>query len=143
MNTKTKNTSALIFLSWLVAIVATIGSLFFSEVMKYYPCVMCWYQRIFMYPMAIIFLISFLQSDTKVVRYTLPLTVLGWAFSVYHLGLYFEIIPETAAPCVEGVSCTIVYIQWLGFITIPMLSFLAFSLLIGLQFLIKRGHNEK
>ncbi len=132
-----KNFGAL-YLCWIVALVATGGSLFFSEAMQFYPCVLCWYQRIAMYPMAIIFLIAMLRTDYKVIVYTLPLTVIGWIIAAYHLLLYFEVIPESAAPCVGGVPCTTTYIQWFGFLTIPMMSFAAFSILAAIQFKIKR-----
>ncbi|NCN41626.1 disulfide bond formation protein B, partial [bacterium] len=126
-------TTVYLYFCWIVALVATAGSLFFSEVMHFYPCVLCWYQRIAMYPLAFIFLAALLTSDSKVLKYTLPLTISGWVIASYHLLLYFEIIPESAAPCVGGVPCTTTYIQWFGFITIPMLSFIAFSLLLGAQ----------
>lgn len=130
--------SLLLFLCFLVALLATSGSLFFSDYMKFYPCVMCWYQRVFMYPLLPMFLIAFVKQDAAVLRYSFPLNGLGLGFSIYHLLLYFEVIPETLAPCVEGVSCTVTYIQWFGFITIPMLSFCAFSLLLVFQLFLRR-----
>lgn len=129
----------LVFVCWLVASVSTLGSLFFSEVMNYPPCVLCWYQRIFMYPLVLIFLTGLLSSDKGVVRYSLPLALFGWIISIYHNLLYYKILPESAAPCLQGISCTTEYIKWLGFVTIPLLSFACFSLLITLLLIIKRN----
>ena len=139
------STSTYVFLSFLVASIATLGSLFFSEIMEFIPCSMCWYQRIFMYPLVIIFLINMLYPDDKIVKYAMPITLVGWAFSVYHNLLMFEIIPESIVPCVQGVPCSTEYINWLGFITIPFLSFIAYSSILVLLLIIKKGisSNEK
>ena len=122
----------LLFASWLLAVIATIGSLFFSEVMGIEPCSLCWYQRIFMYPLVVILLIGMFPLDLRVVRYALPLAVLGWAVAVYHYLLYTGYIPENMQPCSEGVSCTDIDLELLGFITIPMLSILSYTAIIAL-----------
>ena len=122
----------LLFASWLLAAIATIGSLFFSEVMGIEPCSLCWYQRIFMYPLVVILLIGMFPLDLSVVRYALPLAVIGWAVAVYHYLLYTGYIPENMQPCSEGVSCTDIDLELLGFITIPMLSILSFTAIIAL-----------
>lgn len=139
------STSTYIFLSFIVASVATLGSLFFSEIMEFIPCSMCWYQRIFMYPLVIIFLVNMLYPDDKIVKYAMPIAFVGFAFSVYHNLLMFEIIPESIVPCVQGVPCSTEYINWLGFITIPFLSLVAYSIIIVLLLIIKKGisSNEK
>ena len=139
------STSTFVFLSFIVASIATLGSLFFSEVMEFIPCSMCWYQRIFMYPLVVIFLVNMLYPDDKIVKYAMPVVLVGWAFSVYHNLLMFEIIPESIVPCVQGVPCSTEYINWLGFITIPFLSFLSYSIILGLLLIIKKGisSNEK
>lgn len=118
-----------VFIAWVVACVATLGSLFFSEVMLFPPCSMCWYQRIFMYPLVIIFVVALLTYDRHVIRYALPLVLMGWAISLYHMLIIYEIVPESASPCVMGVSCATRYIHWWGFVSIPLLSWLAFSLI--------------
>jgi len=115
-----------VLFSWVIALVATLGSLFFSEIMRLPPCVLCWYQRIAMYPLVIILGIAWLREDTKVHVYALPLAVTGLATAVYHNLLYYHIIPESISPCVQGISCTSRQIEWLGFITIPLLSLTAF-----------------
>lgn len=125
--------SILPYLLWILAIVATGGSLFFSEVMELPPCVLCWYQRIAMYPLVVIIAAGIVLGDSKWRWYALPLSLVGLGFAVYHNLLYYHIIPESLAPCMEGISCTSRQIEWLGFITIPLLSLTAFLLMtIGL-----------
>lgn len=119
-----------IFVSWLIATIATLGSLFFSEVMKLPPCILCWYQRICMYPLVIILLTGLFPLNKSVLRYSLPFTIVGWVIAVYHNLLYYKILPESASPCVQGISCTTVQLEWLGFITIPFLALSAFSLIL-------------
>ena len=118
--------SKIVFLCFLIASIATLGSLFFSEVMDFVPCTMCWYQRIFMYPLVLIFLINLLYPDDKVYKYALPLVFIGLMFSVYHNLLMYGIIPEAAVPCTNGIPCSTKYISWFGFITIPFLSMVSF-----------------
>jgi len=119
-----------ILLSWLLATVAMLGSLFFSEVMDFVPCVLCWYQRIFMYPLVVILLLGMYPYDESVIRYALPLAVIGWGFAIYHYLVYSGYIPEALQPCGQGPSCADIDLELFGFITIPMLSILAFSAII-------------
>jgi len=124
-----------LFGAWLVASLATVGSLFFSEVMRFPPCVLCWYQRICMYPLVLIFIAGLFPVSKVVLKFSLPLVVSGWVIALYHNLLYYEVLPESASPCIQGISCTTVFIQWLGFVTIPLLSFIAFSFILILLFL--------
>jgi len=134
----------LIFLCWLISLTSTLGSLFFSEVMEYPPCELCWYQRIAMYPLMFIFLVAAYKKMNDVFYYAFPLILSGWIIALYHNLLHYEIIPESAAPCREDVSCSTVYIELAGFITIPMMSFFAFSLLgILLIYFYKKSAHEK
>lgn len=128
----------LLFFAWVVATIATLGSLFLSDVMMFPPCTLCWYQRIFMYPLAIIFLVGLIPYDRTVLRYAMPFVGFGWMFAVYHNLLQYNIIPETASPCSQGVPCSAKYMELFGFITIPMLSFITFSLLAVLLYIIKK-----
>jgi disulfide bond formation protein DsbB len=130
-------------LCFLVASTATLGSLFFSEIMQFIPCSMCWYQRIFMYPLVIIFLISLLYPDDNVFKYSIALVLIGFAFAVYHNLLMFEIIPESMVPCVQGVPCSTKYLGWFGFIDIPFLSLVAYGLILGLLLYGKTQANKK
>ena len=114
------------YAAWMVALVATAGSLFFSEVMDLPPCVLCWYQRIAMYPLVLIIGIGIATQDRGWKKYALPLTLIGLVISVYHNLLYYGFIPEAITPCTEGVPCNAVQIELLGFITIPLMGLAAF-----------------
>ncbi len=117
----------LAYLAWIIALVATVGSLFFSEVMDLPPCVLCWYQRIAMYPLVVVIGVGILTNDARMRNYALPVCLIGLAISIYHNLLYYGILPESIAPCVEGISCTSRQIEWLGFITIPLMALTAFG----------------
>jgi disulfide bond formation protein DsbB len=125
----------LIFAAWLVAGASTLGALFFGEVMQLPTCVLCWYQRIFMFPLVLILPIGMFPFDRRVVRYALPLAVLGWLFAIFHLLLIAGVVPETIKPCAQGVPCSEKVIEWFGFVTIPLLSAVAFSAIIALLLL--------
>ncbi len=135
MDRATRNESTpwmLVFTAWLIASAAALGALFFSEIMQLPPCALCWYQRIFMFPLVLILPIGLFPLDRKVVRYALPLAVLGWPFAVFHMLLVTGVIPEKLEPCVQGVPCSERVIDWFGFVTIPLLSVVALSAIIAL-----------
>lgn len=136
---KTANLNwTILFICWLITSISSLGSLFFSEIMKFAPCVLCWYQRICLFPLVLIFSIGLLSFDKSVVKYSLPLALLGWAIALYHNLLYSGIIPENIQPCSQGVSCTEDYIKLLGIFTIPILSIISFSTIIVLLLILKR-----
>jgi disulfide bond formation protein DsbB len=122
----------LVFACWVLATVSTLGALFFSEVMELPPCTLCWYQRIFMFPLVLVLPAGLFPLDARVVRYALPLVLAGWAISVFQVLLVAGVIPESIRPCTQGVPCSEVQIEWLGFVNIPLLSFLAFSTMAAL-----------
>ncbi|MBZ0315699.1 MAG: disulfide bond formation protein B [Anaerolineae bacterium] len=119
----------LLYITWTQALIATLGSLFFSEVMGFIPCVLCWYQRILMYPLVIILGVGILLQDRRVRIYVLPLSILGIGIGLYHNLLYYGTIPEGFHICTSGVPCEARWIEWLGFIGIPLLSFTAFTII--------------
>ena len=119
-----------LYIAWTTSVVAALGSLYFSEVRNFAPCVLCWYQRICMYPLVLISGAGILRKDKNVVSYALPLASIGWLTSIYHNLLYYKIIPESAAPCVSGVSCTTKFIEYFGFVSIPLLSLSSFSIIL-------------
>jgi disulfide bond formation protein DsbB len=123
---------ALVFICWLIATISTLGALFFSEVMGLPPCVLCWYQRIFMFPLVFVLAAGLFPFDPKIVRYALPLSLAGWLIAVFQVLLIAGYIPENITPCTQGVPCSKVQIEWFGFVTIPLLSAAAFSLIIAL-----------
>lgn len=133
----------LIFAAWLMSALSTAGSLFFSEVMKLPPCLLCWYQRICMYPLVLILLAGLFPADKNVVRFSLPLALSGLVIAIYHNLLYYHVIPESLAPCVSGISCTTVQLNWLGFITIPLMSLFGFSLITFLILFAQRKFSHE
>lgn len=132
-----------IFFSFLISFIATFGSLFFSEIMNFIPCSLCWYQRIFMYPLVVLFLMNLLYPDDKIFKYSFPLVFTGWLISIYHNLLMFKIIPEKLSPCIQGVPCSVDYINWFGFITIPLLSFFSYTIILILLIFFKKEKNAK
>ncbi|MES0327430.1 MAG: disulfide bond formation protein B [Gammaproteobacteria bacterium] len=126
------NSWILIFSCWILAAIGTLGSLFFSEVMALKPCVLCWYQRIFMYPLVVIFLVGLFPLDRSVFRYAFPVALIGWGFAIYHYLLYSGYIPENLQPCDKDASCAEINLELFGFITIPMLSILSYTAIIVL-----------
>ncbi|QHW35372.1 disulfide bond formation protein B [Paenibacillus rhizovicinus] len=122
-----------LYFAWVVSIVAVGSSLYLSEIMKFIPCNLCWYQRIFMYPIVILLGIACYYQDRKIIRYVLPLSVLGGCISLYH---YLEQqIPALARaiPCTVGVPCSEDYLDWFGGrVTIPLLALIAFILITAL-----------
>jgi len=124
--------SILIKSSFLLALMATLGSLYFGEVLKFPPCTLCWYQRICMYPLVVIFGSALWTGDEKYFRNSLPLSLLGLFIASYHNLLYYGLIPDSITPCSQGVSCTSKQVEIFGFLTIPLMawiSFLALSIL--------------
>ncbi len=132
----------ILFITWIIVSVSTLGSLFFSHVMEFAPCVLCWYQRICLFPLVIILATGLFPFDKRVVNYALPLAIAGWLTAFYHNLLYSGIIPQDMQPCSQGVSCTEKYIDLFGFLTIPMLSLLGFSAIITLLFLLKKRSSK-
>jgi disulfide bond formation protein DsbB len=133
--------SALPYLAWVIALASTVGSLFFSEVMGLPPCVLCWYQRVAIYPLVLIIGTGIIMRDARMRNYALPLCLAGLTVSVYHNLLYYGVIPEDITPCEQGVPCTERQIEWLGFITIPLMGLTAF-LSLALCLLLYKPEKE-
>jgi len=132
-----------LYMAWVVSLVATFGSLYFSEIAGFIPCELCWYQRILMYPLVLILGIATFQNDTSVKKFVLPLAVTGWLISLNHY--LVQKVPGFAEvkPCVNGVPCSAQYINWLGFITIPFLAFTAFTLIIIFMLFMIKHKDQK
>ena len=116
----------LLYIAWVQSLVAMLGSLYFSEILHFPPCVLCWYQRILMYPLTILIAVGIIRKDKNLPYYVLPLSLIGTIIAFYHNLLYYKILPESLAPCVAGVSCTTKFVSYFGFITIPFLSLCGF-----------------
>ncbi|MBW2694811.1 MAG: disulfide bond formation protein B [Deltaproteobacteria bacterium] len=132
----------LLLAAWLLVTTASLGSLFFSEVMELPPCSLCWYQRVFMFPLALVLFMGLFPFDPKVVRYALPLSVAGTLAALYHMLLQAGIIPESAAPCSQAVSCADVDLLAFGFVSIPMLSLFAFGAVTALLIIVLRSSSR-
>jgi len=132
----------ILFICWIIATVSALGSLFFSEIMKFAPCVLCWYQRICLFPLVFTFSVGLFSFDKSVVKFSMPMAIAGWFVALYHNLLYTGIIPESIQPCSRGVSCTEDYIKLFGIFSIPMLSIMAFSAIVVLLFILKRRLPE-
>ena len=115
-----------LYIALAAAWIAMLGSLYFSEVRGYVPCVLCWYQRILMYPLAGIITIGLLCRDFRLPYYILPFSVFGIFVSSYHYLLEKTNIFGGATVCKQGVACTTQWINWFGFVTIPFLALTAF-----------------
>lgn len=128
----------LLFVAWLVVTISTLGSLFFSSVMEFAPCILCWYQRIFLFPMVIVLGRGLFPIDRDVVKYAIPLAAAGWLLAAYHNLLYHGFIPASMQPCSQGVSCTEEYIVLFGFLSIPLLSLLAFTSVLAILIVVRK-----
>ncbi len=116
------------WLAFIVALVATEGSLYYSEIAGFIPCRLCWYQRILMYPLVAVTLMGALRRDDYLPGYVLPLSLLGMVVSGYHALLEKGVFPPSAS-CAIDVPCNISYVNYLGFITIAVMAFTAFTLI--------------
>jgi disulfide bond formation protein DsbB len=141
MNIDTPKTSAQVwtalFLAWLIATLATAGALFLGEVMGMTPCVLCWYQRIAMFPLVVVLGVGLLDSDQRSVRYALPLAGVGLAIALYHCLVFWGLISEALAPCGKGPSCADLHLQVAGVVPIPLLSLMAFTAIAALLWFAK------
>lgn len=127
---KTENLNwSLLFVTWFIATISVLGSLFFSQVMEYAPCELCWYQRISLFPLMLILAVGLFPFDRSVLKYAVPLAGIGWVFAAYHNLLYYGVISRELSPCSQGISCTERYITLFGIFSIPMLSLVSFSLI--------------
>jgi disulfide bond formation protein DsbB len=123
-------TAATRHVALLAAMLATGGSLFFSQVLGWLPCELCWFQRILMYPLSLILAVGILRNDRGVFWYGLPLSLTGMAVSLYHYLEVLQVIPPS--PCQGGVPCSIDYINMVGplsFIKVPFLALMAFTII--------------
>jgi disulfide bond formation protein DsbB len=130
--------------SFVVASIATGGSLFFSQIMPFIPCELCWFQRICMYPLSILTLLMALRNDNRAARYLLPLPIVGACVSIYHILIENNVITEPPACIINSAaSCGTKWINEFGYMTIPTLALTAFLLLIGFLVLASTGDAEE
>ncbi len=122
-----------VWLAWIVALVATVGSLIYSDVIGFEPCRLCWYQRIAMYPMAVVLFVGAIRREFQVKYYALPLALIGLGISVYHY-LIQSIPGLESGACDVSIPCTAKYVDIFGFISIPFMAgagFIVITVLLG------------
>ena len=120
----------MLFLAWLVALASTLGALYIGEVLGQTPCQLCWYQRIAMFPLAVILGIACFRDDFSVRLYAIPIALVGAAVSLWHNLLYFDVVPDSIEPCDRTVSCSGEVMVIFGWVPIPVLSLAAFGLIL-------------
>jgi len=124
-------------LAWIVALVATAGSLWLSEGAHFVPCRLCWYQRIAMYPMSVILGIAAFRHDVRVRIYALPVVAIGATISIWHM--LIERFPslESSTSCDPANPCSLIWTERFGYLTIPTMALSAFALIATLLLLAK------
>jgi disulfide bond formation protein DsbB len=132
------NTWWLLLAAWLLAVASTLAVLFVGEVMGQAPCVLCWFQRAFMFPLVVILGVACYLTDFSVWRYALPVAATGWLIALYHSLLYTGLITESLKPCGAGPSCSGADMTILGGLPLPLLSLGVFALIIILLIQIRR-----
>ncbi len=135
---RSSRASLALYLAWLIALGATLGALFLGEVLGRTPCTLCWYQRIAMFPLALVLGIACLIDDHRVARYGLPLALAGAAVAFYHSLLYTGVVTAAIVPCSQnGPSCTDRATQAVAGVPLPILSlacFMAITVLLALSY---------
>ncbi len=127
---------------WTVSFVATLGSLYFSEVRGYEPCTLCWYQRILMYPIVLISGVALFQKNARIALTLAVFSIVGGSISLYHYGIQKLSFLSDSAPVCGNVSCTGQYINYLGFITIPFLALTAFLIIFITSLFMMKWQKE-
>tara|TARA_Y100000310_G_scaffold340439_1_gene436239 strand:- start:8063 stop:8635 length:573 start_codon:yes stop_codon:yes gene_type:complete len=131
-----------LFFSFLFALVATLGSLFYSEIAHYTPCKLCWFQRILMYPLSLILGVAWWKNDKKVGRYVIPMAIIGGLIAIYHYGVQRVNFHSTCSAD-AAVPCSIKYTFEFGYITIPMMALTAFIWITILLYRSRKKSFEK
>lgn len=126
---------SMLFAAFAIALFASLAVLFVGEVMGQLPCNLCWFQRAFMFPLAVLLGLAALRSDVSIAPYGIALAAIGMAIAGFHSLLYAGIIPEAIKPCSAGPSCSGAYMTVLGALPLPVLSLAAFALILIFLFL--------
>ena len=130
-----------IWLAWAVAAVATIGSLIYSEVAHFVPCRLCWFQRIFMYPLSLVLLVGAIRKEIVARYYALPLSLIGLAISVYHY--LVQLFPGLEGGSCDPLNpCSARYVEVFGFVSIPFMAGAGFTLITVLALFYMKAHEE-
>jgi len=133
-----KRKETILYIMWTQALLATFGSLFYSEVMGYVPCELCWIQRIFMYPLVIIYGAALMKKNVQIALPGFILSGIGLLFSIYHYSLQKIPALQSGGGFCTDIPCNVQYVNYFGFITIPFLAGIAFLIIFGLHIQISR-----
>src|SRR3989344_6851756 len=142
MKTETRWSEYGLYLAWAIALVSLVGGFYFSEIVGIVPCILCWLQRIAMYPLVAIIAVGIIRRDKSVSLYVLPLSIIGAIIALYQNLLIWGVVSETLAPCTLGVSCVTQSFVVLNFITIPLLSLVSFLIITILMAVHWKYNNE-
>jgi disulfide bond formation protein DsbB len=127
--------------AWTVSLIAMLGSLYLSEIADFLPCLLCWYQRIAMYPLVLVLGVGLLRNDPGVWRYAMPLPVVGFLIAAYHVTIQW--MPDLdVGTCSVGAPCTGRYVAVFGFVSIPTMAGAAFLLVTALLLLVRTLERE-
>lgn len=129
------------WLAFAVAGVATAASLYYSEIAHFIPCEMCWFQRIFMYPLSVVLLAAAITRDERAWRYAVPLAVLGLLFSLYHYQL--ELFPDQPSVCSTTIPCSVRFVEVYGFVSIAFMAGAGFISIIALHLAMARARRAR
>jgi disulfide bond formation protein DsbB len=133
-----------LYIAFLQAWVATLGSLYYSEIKHLPPCTLCWYQRILMYPLIILLGVAIIRKDNNVIYYVLPFSIIGTMIALYQYLLQMTPLSEPSVISCDALgSCSDIQISYLGFITIPFLSLAAFVLISIMMILVLKSKSQK
>jgi disulfide bond formation protein DsbB len=127
-------------LAFLVALTATLGSLYYSEIRHFTPCTLCWYQRILMYPLVIITLVGIVERDEFLPNYVLPFSLIGIVVSSYHYLIEWGVVSNPTG-CQVTIPCNFRWVNYFGFISIPLMALTAFVLITIIMLATKRAYK--
>ncbi len=136
MQKMNKRQETFLFVIWAQSVVATLGSLFYSEIMKFVPCELCWYQRILMYPLVIIYGYALYKKD---IRYAFPgliLSTIGVFVSTYHYLIQKVPSMQEAGGACGVIPCNTTYVNFFGFATIPFQAMIAFLVITVIHIIV-------
>ena len=132
-----------VLFAFIVATISMLGSLTYSDVIGYDVCKLCWFQRILMYPQSIILLVALIKKDKHILDYDIVLSVIGVLLAAYHYLLQLGLVPSVACNVVGySTNCASRFVMNFGYITIPLMSFTAFLLIILLSLSPKLWHLD-
>ena len=130
------------YIVFIQSLLGVVGSLYMSQILRFTPCVLCWYQRIFMYPILLVVIVGILLKDKRMPLYVLPLSILGLIIAIYHNLIYYGFISETLSPCYQGIPCNTKQLDLFSFITIPLLSLISFTVITACMILLLRRERK-